>query len=109
MSDTVTIIFRATDGTDYLVTGAVGSSAMLAAIENSVPGIEAECGGACICATCHVYVGDPGIALPEPHESEIEMLAATAVERRDNSRLSCQIRLVQELEGAVFHIPETQF
>lgn len=86
-----------------------GDSLMHAAIAGNVRGIEAECGGCCSCATCHVYV-DPGRAgdLPPPDASEIELLAGVAAERRPTSRLSCQIVATAALDGLVVEIPDRQ-
>ena len=76
-----------------------GATVMEAAIRNAIPGIEAECGGACACATCHVYVNDGWFdKLPKPSEAEIDMLdMALAVE--PNSRLSCQVICSDATDG----------
>jgi len=76
-----------------------GSTVMETALKNAVPGIEAECGGACACATCHVYINDGWFEkLPKPSEAEIDMLdMALAVE--PNSRLSCQVICSDETDG----------
>jgi 2Fe-2S ferredoxin len=103
----VTFIFRA--GQPHDVDGTAGSSVMLAARMNDIVGIEAECGGALSCATCHVYVAPEFIArLPAVSDQESEMLECVAAERRDNSRLSCQIVLTEELDGLVLEIPAIQ-
>ena len=74
-----------------------GSTVMETAIRNSIPGIEAECGGACACATCHVYVADEWIGkLPKREQMEEDMLDF-AFDVRDGSRLSCQIKVKAEL------------
>lgn len=87
----------------------VGWSLMQSAMSNSVEGIEAECGGSCACATCHCYVeGDKAAAVPAPSENETAMLENVAAERRENSRLSCQIKMTPELEGLVIRFPERQ-
>jgi 2Fe-2S ferredoxin len=81
---------------------------MEAAIANTVPGIVAECGGACSCATCHVYVDDEWTEkVGGPSEMEEDMLDF-AFDVRPTSRLSCQIRLTDELDGLVLHVPEEQ-
>ncbi len=85
-----------------------GSTVMENAIRNGVPGIEAECGGACACATCHVYVDDafmPLVGSPEPMEED---MLDFAYDVRPNSRLSCQIRVRDELDGLVVTVPERQ-
>ena len=86
----------------------VGGTVMEAAVKNGVPGIEAECGGACACATCHVYVDEAWIeAVGSPQPMEADMLDF-ASDVRANSRLSCQIRVKPELDGLVVRTPERQ-
>ena len=103
-----TITFIDAQGTSRSVTAEDGSTLMEAAVRNSIPGIEAECGGACACATCHVYV-DPAWQdrLPAPQSMEEDMLDF-AFDVRPNSRLSCQIRIKPELDGLVVTTPERQ-
>lgn len=97
------------DGTARTIDAADGSSVMHVATSNGVPGIAAECGGACSCATCHVYVANAWFERLQPADEDEEgMLECTAAERRPNSRLSCQIHLSDELDGLVVHTPETQ-
>src|SRR5438876_8112875 len=97
------------EGTARTVEGEIGSTVMETAIKNNVPGIEAECGGACSCATCHVYVDPAWLPrLQPPAPDELEMLTGTAAERRPNSRLSCQIPMRPELDGLVVRMPEKQ-
>ncbi len=82
---------------------------MLGAIQASVPGIEAECGGALDCATCHVYVAPDWIdRLPAVSDEEDALLDSVAAERRPGSRLSCQINVSDALDGLVVHLPERQ-
>ena len=84
------------------------SDLMETAIRNSIPGIEAECGGACACATCHVYVDDAWIGkLPKREQMEEDMLDF-AFDVREGSRLSCQIKVKPELDGLVVTTPEKQ-
>ena len=86
----------------------VGSTVMEAAVRNAVPGIEAECGGACACATCHVYV-DPNwtSVVGKPEQMEEDMLDF-AFDVRPTSRLSCQIKVSTELDGLTVTVPERQ-
>jgi ferredoxin, 2Fe-2S len=85
-----------------------GLSVMDGAAQNSVPGIDAICGGACSCATCHVYVEESWLVkLPPPSEAEFSMLEC-ACDVRSNSRLSCQINVSDELEGLVVRIAAHQ-
>jgi ferredoxin, 2Fe-2S len=87
----------------------VGTSVMQAAVFNGIDGIVAECGGSCMCATCHVYVREDQLALTPPMEADEDaMLEGAACERRPNSRLSCQLVVSPEMDGLVVHLPETQ-
>ena len=96
------------NGTAHEVDGDVGSTVMEAAIRNAVPGIEAECGGALACATCHVYVREDWFEKTGgPSEMEEDMLDF-AYEVRPTSRLSCQIKISDELDGLTVDIPERQ-
>lgn len=102
------ITYTDTTGDARTVTATVGDSVMETAVRNGVPGIVAECGGSLSCATCHVFVDDADFAgLPPMEDMEDEMLYGTAVDREHNSRLSCQLRLTEELELFVT-TPETQ-
>src|SRR2546430_360779 len=85
-----------------------GATVMEAAIRNAVPGIEAECGGACACATCHVYVDEAWrekVGPPSPMEED---MLDFGFDVRPNSRLSCQIKVSDELDGLVVSTPERQ-
>ena len=95
-------------GTTRTVDVDAGATVMEAAIRNAVPGIEAECGGACACATCHVYVDDAWSATVGPPEAMEEDMLDFAYEVRPTSRLSCQIKMSDALDGLVVHVPERQ-
>ena len=85
-----------------------GSTVMETALRNAVPGIAAECGGACACATCHVYVDNAWLdKLPKQERMEEDMLDF-AFDVRPNSRLSCQIKVTDALNGLVVTTPEKQ-
>ena len=102
------LTYIAFDGTEFAVEAENGSTVMENAIRNAVPGIEAECGGACACATCHVYVDEAWTdVVGEPEAMEEDMLDF-AYDVRPNSRLSCQIKVKPELDGLVVRIPERQ-
>ncbi len=102
------LTFVAVDGTRHEVDADDGTTVMENAIKNGIPGIEAECGGACACATCHVYVDDEWTErVGSPDVMEEDMLDF-AYDMRPNSRLSCQIRVSSELDGLVVHLPERQ-
>ena len=103
------ITFVQKDGTSQIVEANVGMSAMEAAVKNAVPGIDADCGGACACATCHVYVDPQWQEITgERNELEADMLDF-AFEVKENSRLSCQLKVSDALDGLVVQVPEKQF
>lgn len=102
------ITFVTFDGTSIAVEGENGSTVMEAAIRNSVPGIDAECGGACACATCHVYVDEQWTDETGGPEAMEEDMLDFAYDVRPNSRLSCQIKVRDELDGLIVHVPERQ-
>ena len=96
------------EGTSRTIEGEVGSTVMETAIKNAVPGIEAECGGACACATCHVHVDEAWRAtVGEPTPMEEDMLDF-GYDVRPNSRLSCQIKVSDAIDGLVVTTPERQ-
>ena len=104
----VKITYIDSDGTARTVDGDVGATVMETAIRNDVPGIVAECGGACACATCHVHVSEEWKArVGDPSPMEEDMLDF-AFDVRPTSRLSCQIRVTPELDGLVLHVPKEQ-
>ena len=102
------IIYIEHDGTDHVVDVKPGLTLMEGAVKHNVPGIDADCGGACACATCHVYVDDAWAdKTGERSDMEASMLDfAENVE--PNSRLSCQIRVTEALGGLVVRLPESQ-
>jgi 2Fe-2S ferredoxin len=104
----VKITFIDVGGTARSVDGEVGSTVMETAIKNGVPGIEAECGGACACSTCHVYIEEEWrdrVGGPSPMEED---MLDFAFEVQPNSRLSCQIKVAEELDGLTVRTPERQ-
>ena len=95
-------------GKEHEVEVPAGWSVMEGAVKNLIPGIDADCGGACACATCHVYV-DPQWQAKIPAKSDMEeTMLDFAQELQPNSRLSCQIKVGPELEGLVVRMPKTQ-
>lgn len=104
-----TIKFIGHNGQESEVFAQTGDSLMEAATFNGVAGVVAECGGVCSCATCHVYI-DPDwyTQLPDPDESELALLEF-AIDPRENSRLSCQVEITEELDGMVVHTPQSQY
>lgn len=104
----VKVTFVTSDGKSVALEAEPGSTLMEVAIRNLVPGIDAECGGACACATCHVYVDEqwlPQVGEPGPMEED---MLDFAFDVRPNSRLSCQIKISDKLEGLTVHVPERQ-
>ncbi|MEO4040961.1 2Fe-2S iron-sulfur cluster-binding protein [Hoeflea sp. CAU 1731] len=102
------LTFVSFDGVRYDVDAEDGTSVMENAVRNGIPGIEAECGGACACATCHVYVDDEwSEKVGGPDVMEEDMLDF-AYDMKPSSRLSCQIKVSTELDGLVLHVPERQ-
>lgn len=109
MSQEIVLHYQLSDGTTRTIDAKVGSSVMEAAIQNDIDEVVAECGGSLICATCHVYLDDAAAALFEPADDiEIDMLEGVAAERRENSRLSCQLILKPEHAGLTIQTPERQ-
>ncbi len=102
------ITFIDAHGESRNVEAETGSTVMETAIRNAIPGIEAECGGACACATCHVYVDDAWTATVGPAEPMEEDMLDFAFDVRPNSRLSCQIRIRDDLDGLIVRTPERQ-
>ena len=106
------ITFIEHNGTEHTVEAKTGLSVMLAAITNNVPGIDADCGGECACATCHVYI-EPAwqervtqeAGAPNGQEASMLSFAATT---QDNSRLACQITVTEALDGLTVRMPEGQ-
>lgn len=103
------ILFIEHDGNEHPVEAEVGSSVMLAAVTNGVPGIDADCGGACSCATCHVYVNEEWVDKLEEISPMEEAMLSLSSDRKENSRLSCQIKVSEEIDGLVVQTPEFQF
>ena len=96
------------DGTEQSVDVRPGLSVMEGAVKNNVPGIDADCGGACACATCHVYVDEAWRAKTGAASAMEESMLDFAEEVQPNSRLSCQIKVSDALDGLVVKMPESQ-
>ena len=100
------VIFRAAGGEDTAVEASSGLTLMEVAVDNNIPGMVAECGGACACATCHVYLDEAWLPkVPAVEDMEDAMLDA-AMDRRPNSRLSCQVELSDDLDGIVVQVAD---
>jgi 2Fe-2S ferredoxin len=103
------ITYVLNDGTHREIEAATGASIMETAIKNNVRGIDAECGGCLSCATCHVYVDEAWFAkLPTPEADETDMLGFVAAAQKATSRLSCQLKMNESLDGIVVRIPDRQ-
>src|SRR5512145_2210999 len=97
------------DGAEHVIDVKNGLSVMEGAVKNNIPGIDADCGGACACATCHVYVDEAWRAKTgKPADMEEDMLDF-AFDVREESRLSCQIKVTEALDGLVVRVPAKQF
>ena len=102
------ITYIDSSGKERQVEGKNGMTVMETAIKHNIPGIDADCGGACACATCHVYVNEAFkeiVGEPEPMEED---MLDFAFDVRPTSRLSCQIRVRDELDGLTVTVPERQ-
>lgn len=102
------VIFVETDGTEHVVEVAAGMTAMQAAVSRSVPGIDADCGGSCSCSTCHVFVDPAWIDKVGRASGMEEDILDFAVNARESSRLSCQIKMTAALDGLRLLVPEWQ-
>ncbi len=103
------ITFIQPDGTQQTVTADVGMTVMEAAKRDVIAGIEAECGGACACATCHVYVDAAWTAKTGKPQAMEEDMLDFAFDVRPESRLACQIKITDALDGLVVRVPAKQF
>lgn len=104
------VTFIEANGAKHDVSVSSGINCRDAAVDNDIPGIDGDCGGVCACATCHVYVDPAWLAKTGktvPGEMEAELLQF-APDCRDNSRLACQIKMTDALDGLVLHVPEGQ-
>ena len=96
-------------GDEFEVESDDGISVMECAITNNIEGIEAQCGGACACATCHVYIDEAWIEKLEPLAEMEDSMLECAFDRRTNSRLACQIELSASLDGLVVQVAENEY
>ena len=104
----VKITFIDADGVSRTIEADVGSTVMESALRNGIPGIDAECGGACACATCQVYVAEEWLDKIGPAQQMEEDMLDFAFDVRSNSRLSCQIKVRETLDGLVVETPIRQ-
>jgi len=102
------ILFIDHAGTERAVEAKSGASIMEAAVQNNIPGIDADCGGACACATCHVYIDDAFLPKLKAKDDMEDSMLDFAENVQPNSRLSCQILLSDDLDGIKVTTPEDQ-
>ncbi|MEP5764380.1 MAG: 2Fe-2S iron-sulfur cluster-binding protein [Halieaceae bacterium] len=96
------------DGTSHTIDAETGKSIMLNAVDNAVPGIDADCGGACACGTCHCFVDADWRAATGEVDILEEAMLGMRPDRAENSRLSCQIDVSEDMDGLVVRLPEYQ-
>ena len=96
------------NGAEHCIEVPNGLSVMLGAVDNGVPGIDADCGGQCACGTCHVYVDAAWLDKVGQPDSQEESLLSFAAVTQPNSRLSCQIEMSEQLDGLIVRLPEGQ-
>ena len=96
------------DGTEHVVDVKNGLTVMEGAVKNNVPGIDADCGGACACATCHVYVDEAWQGKTGSTSAMEDSMLDFAENVEPNSRLSCQIRVSDDLNGLIVRLPQSQ-
>ncbi|MGM0563178.1 MAG: 2Fe-2S iron-sulfur cluster-binding protein [Pseudomonadota bacterium] len=102
------ITFIEHNGTEHVVEAEDGQSLMQAAVDNEIPGIDADCGGACACGTCHVIVDQDWFPATGDIAFDEEGMLGMTPDKTDTSRLSCQITVSDELDGMVVRLPEFQ-
>lgn len=103
------ITFIQFDGTETAIDAEIGSTVMNTALDNLISGIDADCGGECSCATCHVLADESWMEkVGQPSDAEESMLDLNP-DRAANSRLSCQIKVTEDLDGLVVNLPEFQY
>ncbi len=103
------VVYVSSSGQAREVDVPVGTTVMAAALKNGIDGIVAECGGVCMCSTCHVFVDEKFFdRLPPAQDTEEAVLEISAEERRPTSRLSCQIKVTDDLDGLIVRLPARQ-
>lgn len=99
------VTFIEFDGTEHQVDAEAGASIMETAMKHDVPGIDADCGGAAVCGTCHCFIEADGLPAIEPQE---ESMLGLRPDRADNSRLSCQVKITADMPNFTVKLPEFQ-
>lgn len=103
------VIYITPRGERHEVEVEVGYSVMEGAIDNNIEGIVAECGGACACATCHSYIDEAWIDRMPPMDDMEDSMLDAAFDRRENSRLTCQLEMREEWDGLIVHVGENEY
>lgn len=103
------IVFIEASGKQHVVDAKAGESVMLAATGSMVPGILADCGGSCTCATCHAYLDEAWVGRVPPVGADEAAMLEGVLDPKANSRLTCQVTVSEELDGAVFRVPASQY
>ena len=104
----VKITYKDYQGTSKTIDVENGLSVMEGAVQNDIPGIDADCGGSMACATCHIYINDDWFDKVAPKQEGEDDMLDQAFEPKKNSRLSCQIIVSDELDGLIVNLPEKQ-
>lgn len=104
-----TVTYIQANGESHEVELEVGTSLMQGAVDNMIDGILAECGGCCSCATCHCYIEESWQNKVDPASDMETDLLDCVTDPKDTSRLSCQIKVTDALDGLIVHLPESQF
>lgn len=102
------VTYIAQDGAAKDVDAPSGATVMESALDNDIDGIVALCGGGCSCSTCHVYIDEAWVETVGPRHDDEEFTLECAIDVRENSRLSCQIEVTEELDGLIVHLPAEQ-
>ncbi|MEN1579710.1 2Fe-2S iron-sulfur cluster-binding protein [Pseudomonas aeruginosa] len=103
------LIYVESNGTSHQVEAASGQNLMQVALKNLVPGILGDCGGLCSCATCHVLIDEPWIGKLSPMSESESFLIEGIPGAQAGSRLSCQVKVQDSMDGMIVHLPEEQF
>lgn len=102
------ITYIEASGTQHNVEVENGNNLMQGAVFNNIPGIDAECGGACVCATCHVYIDESWVSKLSAAEDVEQMTLEEVDDLSERSRLSCQVLVDDSMDGMVVHLPASQ-
>lgn len=102
------IIFVEHDGQQHVVDLVAGQTLMQIAVDNSIPGVDADCGGECACGTCHVILEQQWLEMAGQAAADERQMLDMTPERAPTSRLSCRVQIVDAMDGMVVHLPEFQ-